>query len=140
MGATRILMRHCVMSILPVIFLATFLNTQIYAAPNQYYVVKRGFRPSLLDWRLHVSPYFETTKRVRPLMTEEQPARTVRESERKTRGLDTVLQENMDMAEEILFDLKSLLRDDRRPGRGNRMLQDMVEIDPDDPKRLLRIS
>ena len=44
------------------------------------------------------------------------------------------------MAEEILFDLKSLLRDDRRPGRGNRMLQDMVEIDPDDPKRLLRIS
>ena len=51
-----------------------------------------------------------------------------------------VLQENMDLAEEILFDLKSLLKNDGRPGRSTRMLQDMVEIDPDDPKRLLRIS
>jgi len=133
------LMRHCVMSILPIIFLATFINTQIYAAPNNYYVVKRGFRPSLLDWRLHVSPYFETAKRVRPLMVE-QPARTEVPKSRMNRDLDTVLQENMDLAEEILFDLKSLLKNDGRPGRSTRMLQDMVEIDPDDPKRLLRIS
>jgi len=132
-------MRHCVMSILPIIFLATFINTQIYAAPNNFYVVKRGFRPSLLDWRLHVSPYFETAKRVRPLMVE-QPARTEVPKSRMNRDLDTVLQENMDLAEEILFDLKSLLKNDGRPGRSTRMLQDMVEIDPDDPKRLLRIS
>merc|ERR1711935_950852 len=133
---TGILMRHCVMSILPIIFLATLINTQIYAAPNNFYVVRRGFRPSLLDWRLHVSPYFETAKRVRPLMVE-QPARTEVPKSRMNRDLDT---ENMDLAEEILFDLKSLLKNDGRPGRSTRMLQDMVEIDPDDPKRLLRIS
>ena len=52
-----------------------------------------------------------------------------------------VLQENMDLADEILFDLKSLLKDERRAGPGSRMIQrDMDEIDPDDPKRLLRIS
>merc|ERR1719330_2183 len=135
-------MRHCVMSILPIIFLATFINTQIYAAPNNYYVVKRGFRPSLLDWRLHVSPYFDTAKRLTgPLMVEQpQLQRSEVPKSRMNRDLDTVLQENMDLAEEILFDLKSLLKNDGRPGRSTRMLQDMVEIDPDDPKRLLRIS
>ena len=51
-----------------------------------------------------------------------------------------VLQENMDLAEEILSDLNSMFRDDRRPSRGARMLQQDLEIDPDDPKRLLRIS
>ena len=46
----------------------------------------------------------------------------------------------MDLAEEILSDLNSMFRDDRRPGRGAKMLQQDLEIDPDDPKRLLRIS
>merc|ERR1711936_33059 len=138
MGSTRILMRHCVMSILPLILLATYLNTHVQAAPNQLFVIKRGFRPSLLDWRLHVSPYFETAKRVRPL-TVQQPTQT--ESPKiSPRDLDTVLQENMDLAEEILSDLNSMFRDDRRPGRGARMLQQDLEIDSDDPKRLLRIS
>merc|ERR1711988_557127 len=136
MGGTRILMRHCVMSILPLILLATYLNTHVHAAPNQFYMLKRGFRPSLLDWRLmHVSPYFDAVKRVRPL-TVEQPT----QPKMNPRDLDTVLQENMDLAEEILSDLNSMFRDDRRPGRGAKMLQQDLEIDPDDPKRLLRIS
>ena len=46
----------------------------------------------------------------------------------------------MDLTEEILSDLNSMFRDDRRPGRGAKMLQGDLEIDPDDPKRLLRIS
>ena len=75
-------------------FLVAMLNfastlTHLQAAPNNYYVVKRGFRPSLLDWRLHVSPYFETAKRVRPLMVE-QPARTEVPKSRMNRDLDTV--------------------------------------------------
>jgi hypothetical protein len=70
-------------------------------------------------------------------MVEQPVARTEVPKSRMNRDLDT---ENMDLAEEILFDLKSLLKNDRRPGRSTRMLQDMVEIDPDDPKRLLRIS
>merc|ERR1712079_198241 len=137
-SGTRILMRHCVMSILPLILLLTYLNKYAQAAPNQFYMVRRGFRPSLLDWRLHhVSPYFETEKRVRPL-TVEQP----QQPKMNPRELDTtqVLQENMDLAEEILSDLNSMFRDDRRPGRGAKMLQQDLEIDPDDPKRLLRIS
>merc|ERR1711971_1040670 len=86
--------------------------------------------------RLHVSPYFDTAKRLTgPLMVEQpQPQRSEVPKSRMNRDLDTVLQENMDLAEEILFDLKSLLKNDGRPGRSTRMLQDMVEIDPDDPK------
>ena len=57
------------------------------AAPNQFYMLKRGFRPSLLDWRLmHVSPYFDAVKRVRPL-TVEQPT----QPKMNPRDLDTVI-------------------------------------------------
>ena len=34
----------------------------------------------------------------------------------------------MDLAEEILSDLNSMFRDDRRPGRGAKMLQQDLEI------------
>jgi len=134
-------MRYCVMSILPIAIIAIFLNSQVYAASNQFYVIKRGFRPSLLDWRLHVSPYFDTAKRVRPLQVVEQSPPRTEAPNARLKDLESVLQENMDLADEILFDLKSLLKDERRAGPGSRMIQrDMDEIDPDDPKRLLRIS
>ena len=50
-----------------------------------------------------------------------------------------------ELAEDILFDLKSLLRDDRGAIRDPEKLRSVArsvldEIDPDDPKRLLRIS
>ena len=66
------------------------LLTHLQAAPNNYYVVKRGFRPSLLDWRLHVSPYFDTAKRLTGPLMVEQPARTEVPKSRMNRDLDTV--------------------------------------------------
>ena len=46
------------------------------------------------------------------------------------------------LADEILFDLKSLLKEDKgEPRKVMQLARELVdEIDPDDPKRILRIS
>jgi len=139
------------MSILPVVVIIAFFSSHIYAFPGTIYKIKRGFHPSLQQWQTHISPLkrvpkFGTAKRVRPLMMA--PAEMDDEELAKFLDLEAVLQERggaNELAEDILFDLKSLLRDDRGAIRDPEKLRSVArsvldEIDPDDPKRLLRIS
>merc|ERR1719273_485581 len=112
------------MSILPTAVLAIFILaiSHTNAAPRVY-ILKSGFNPSFTNWRWgHSTP----PKRVAPKVTDLEPP-----------GLAGASM----LADEILYDLKTLLTEVNAPGEIRTVARSALDaIDPDDPKRLLRIS
>lgn len=88
-------------------------------------------------------PYsYFASKRVRPLLL--QPEKPMEIQKQPAPGFEAAIGGANALADDILFDLHSLLSEGPRqdPKKVQQYLDEeaMEEIDPDDPKRLLRIS
>ena len=139
------------------------INHYIQAFPHHFLVLRsRGINPSFVE---HLSPIkgistsygYHPSKRMRPVMVEKEPANQSNFKDPVGAGADSVsctfphpiLSQQvhfwLQLANEIMFDLQFLL-DDEQPmaaaGPESLGLKPMTRslLDPDDPKRLLRIS
>merc|ERR1711976_516927 len=127
-----------------VIWVILLIGLQVEAFPHHFLVLRsRGINPSFVE---HLSPIkgistsygYHPSKRMRPVMVEKEPANQSNFKDPVGAGADS-------LANEIMFDLQFLL-DDEQPmaaaGPESLGLKPMTRslLDPDDPKRLLRIS
>merc|ERR1712004_147208 len=134
------------MNILPSLLVVLLIGLQAEAFPHHFLVLRRGINPNIVE---HLPPIkgistsygYHPSKRMRPVIVEKAPKSPSDFKEPIGGGADS-------LANEIMFDLQFLLDDEQPCAAASggadslkavaRSLQTL--LDPDDPKRLLRIS